>query len=177
VIVQIETERLRLREYTPGDFYLVAELLGDATTMAHWPAPMDEESARAWLERALSDYAVPGFGRLAVELKNGAFIGDAGIVRNVIRGRAENDLGYIIHHRFWQRGYGMEAAQALLQRGHRLGLERIVANMATSNRPSVRVAERLGMRLECVFANPRNRQLETRLYVSTEATAGAGPRQ
>jgi RimJ/RimL family protein N-acetyltransferase len=38
--------------------------------------------------------------------------------------------------------------------------------MAASNAPSARVAEKLGMRLETRFHNPRNRNFETLLYVS-----------
>lgn len=163
---RIETERLRLREYEPGDFYLLAALLSEVTTMTHWPAPLGDAAVRAWHERALDDYATPPYGRLAVELKTGEYVGDAGIVRNVIDGRDENDLGYIIDHRYWGRGYGLESARALLEYGHRMGLVRIVANMASDNRPSVKVAERLGMRLERVFHNSRNRDLETRVYVS-----------
>jgi L-amino acid N-acyltransferase YncA len=57
-------------------------------------------------------------------------------------------------------------ARALVEEGHRRGLRRIVANMAASNVASARVAEKLGMRLEARFRNPRNRNLETLLYVS-----------
>ncbi|NJN51714.1 MAG: GNAT family N-acetyltransferase [Gammaproteobacteria bacterium] len=167
--VRLETERLRLREYASGDFFLISQLLSDPVTMTHWPAPLDEAAARNWLERALEAYADPCCGRLAVHLKTGEYIGDAGIVTATIDGRAENDLGYIIDHRYWRRGYGLEAAKALLEFGHLHGLERIVANMATDNRASVRVAERLGMRLERVFSNTGNRQLETRIYVSERA--------
>lgn len=169
--VRIETERLNLREYTVGDLYLLSSLLSDATTMAHWPAPLTETQVSAWLERALDDYASPYYGRLAVMLKTGEYIGDAGIVRTVIDGVRENDLGYIIDHRYWGRGYGLEAARALRDYGHRHGMSRIVANMATSNVSSVRVAEKLGMTLARTFINAGNRNLETRLYVSNKARA------
>ncbi len=163
---RLETERLRLREYTSSDAFLISQLLSDPTTMTHWPAPLDDAACRAWLERALDAYVEPAYGRLAVLLKTGEYVGDAGIVRATIEGREENDLGYIIDHRYWRRGYGLEAARALLDFGHRMGLSRIVAQMAVDNRASVRVAERCGMRLERTFVNARNRDLETRLYVS-----------
>jgi RimJ/RimL family protein N-acetyltransferase len=41
--------------------------------------------------------------------------------------------------------------------------------MAASNAPSAHVAERLGMRLEARFRNPRNRDLETLVYLSAPA--------
>jgi RimJ/RimL family protein N-acetyltransferase len=51
----------------------------------------------------------------------------------------------------------------------RLGFQRVVANMAFDNLASQQVAERLGMKLESRFINPRNRDIETLLYVSETA--------
>ena len=38
----IETERLLLREYTIDDFDALYEIMSDAETMQHYPAPFDE---------------------------------------------------------------------------------------------------------------------------------------
>ena len=38
----IETERLRLREYTLEDFSALKEILSDPVTMAHYPKPYDD---------------------------------------------------------------------------------------------------------------------------------------
>jgi RimJ/RimL family protein N-acetyltransferase len=159
------TERLCLRRYTDRDAHLLIALLGDPTTMQHWPQPLTSEQARAWHQRALDAYATPGLGRLAVELLNGTYIGDAGIVRAQILDRSENDLGYIIDHAFWRKGYGLEAARACFEYGRSHGERRIVANMAADNLGSVRVAQQLGFTLERRFNNPRNRDKETLLFV------------
>lgn len=164
--VRLATARLELAEYDMADLPGLAALLADPITMAEWPAPLDPSQSRAWFERARAAYAEPGLGRFAVWLGSN-YIGDAGILRTEVNGRIENDLGYIVDHAHWGHGLGLEAAKALLEEGHRCGLTRIVANMATSNAASVRVAERLGMRLETCFLNARNRGLETRVYVST----------
>ena len=39
----IETERLLLREYTLADYDALFEIVSDAETMQHYPAPFDEE--------------------------------------------------------------------------------------------------------------------------------------
>ena len=39
----IETQRLLLREYTIDDFDALYEIMSDAETMKHYPAPFDEE--------------------------------------------------------------------------------------------------------------------------------------
>ena len=108
--------------------------------MQHWPEPLTIEQARAWLRRAIEGYATPGYGRFAVELADGAYIGDAGILVAQIQGRTENDLGYIIAHSQWRLGYGLESARACFDYGHGQGLQRIVANMAHDNVGSIRVA-------------------------------------
>ena len=45
----IETERLILREYTMDDFEVLFEILSDAETMQHYPAPFDEKKTRGWI--------------------------------------------------------------------------------------------------------------------------------
>jgi [ribosomal protein S5]-alanine N-acetyltransferase len=160
----VQTKRLRLRRYSESDAYLLINLLGDPVTMQHWPEPPTSEQARAWHQRALDAYATPGLGRMAIELLDGTYIGDAGIVRAQILDRTENDLGYIIDKAFWRSGYGFEAALACFEYGRGHGQQRIVANMAADNLGSVRVAQQLGFTLEQRFLNPRNRDKETLLY-------------
>lgn len=40
----IETERLLLREYTIDDFDALYEIMSDAETMQHYPAPFDDQN-------------------------------------------------------------------------------------------------------------------------------------
>jgi len=47
---RMETERLILREYTPQDFDALYEIMSDAETMKHYPAPFDEERTRGWIQ-------------------------------------------------------------------------------------------------------------------------------
>lgn len=104
---------------------------------------------------------------MVVELAaSGEVVGDCGIARAEVDGKMENDLGYIIHHPYWRRGLGEECARACLEYGLReTGLRRIVANMPHDHRASIRVAEKLGMRRERLFANRRNRDILSHLYV------------
>ena len=72
----IETERLLLREYTPDDFDALYEIMSDAETMQHYPAPFDESRTKRWIEWNLENYVKYGFGLWAVVLKEtGEFIG------------------------------------------------------------------------------------------------------
>jgi len=162
----VETDRLRLRELTPEDLEPLSQILSDPITMSFWPAPLDLEATRQWIDRNLRSYAECGLGRWAVILKEtDELIGDCGILKAEVAGRREYDLGYIIHHPYWRRGYAVEAAKACQRYAvETLGLKRLVANMPTDHVASIRVAEKIGMRWEKTFDNPKNRGLATHLY-------------
>lgn len=170
----LTTERLHIRSYSADDLPALAAILTDATTMRFWPRPFTLAEADAWLQRQMQSSGSSIYGRRALILREtGALIGDAGVMRSSIAGAERNDLGYIIHHPFWGQGLAPEAARAL--RDHYLdsqGVEQLVANMAWDNRPSQRVAEKIGMRKQLEFNNPRNRDLLTYVY----AIAAGDPR-
>ena len=160
----IETARLLLRQFEPSDVEAMYQILADPVTMSFWPAPLSYEAAQAWVERAIASYREHGFGWLAViERASGTLIGDCGVMRNLIDGTLENDLGYI--QRYWQQGYATEAASAVRDHAFAtLKLPRLCANMPVDHTASRRVAERIGMRFERTFRNQRNRNILTCLY-------------
>lgn len=163
----LETERLLLRPPDPGDFEALHRIFSDPVTMSFWPAPFTEEDTRQWISRSLRDHEEIGFGRRPVVLKSsGEVVGDCGIMRAEIAGKTEYDLGYIVYHPFWDNGYASEAAEACQRYAvEQLGIRRLVANMPTDHAASIRVAEKIGMHWEKTFRNPRNRDIETHLYV------------
>jgi RimJ/RimL family protein N-acetyltransferase len=65
------------------------------------------------------------------------------------REHAGGEIGYVFDPAFGGRGYATEAANVMLQLGFEgMGLHRIVARIDERNGPSVRLAQRLGMRQE-----------------------------
>ena len=71
----LETERLIIRGYTPGDFDALYEILSDAETMKYYPKPYDENGVHRWINWCMDSYRQYGFGLWALELKEtGAFI-------------------------------------------------------------------------------------------------------
>ena len=162
----VETERLVLRPPVPEDLEALHRIFSDPVTMSFWPAPFAENDTRRWISRSLRDHEEMGFGRRPVILKSsGEIVGDCGILRAEIAGKTEYDLGYIIHHPHWGKGYASEAAEACKRHAvETLGIWRLVANMPADHAASIRVAENVGMRWEKTFRNPRNRDIETHLY-------------
>jgi RimJ/RimL family protein N-acetyltransferase len=165
----METERLVLRELTLDDFESLHRILSDPITMQFWPMPFTREATQQWIERNIQHYERCGHGRWAVILKqSNELIGDCGIASSEIDGNLEYDLGYIFHYPYWGQGYASEAASACLRFAvQTLGLQRVVANMATDHRASAKVAEKLGMRRIKIFSNTRNRGITTFLYAFT----------
>lgn len=112
--MQLETQRLILREYTMDDFDALYEIMSDPETMQHYPAPFDEVRTRRWIEWNLENYQKYGWGLWAVVLKEtGEFIGDCGITLQDIDGQLLPEIGYHIHKKYWRRGFAKEAACAV----------------------------------------------------------------
>jgi len=161
----IRTERLLLRPYRREDAPMLHAVLSDPETMRFWPAPFTAEQTAQWIERSLGLYE-SGLGRFAViRQEDGRLIGDAGLLRLDLDGTLEYDVGYIVSAAEWRRGYGFEAAAAVVAYGFQtLGLKRMCANMAETHIASRKVAEKLGMLLEKTYINQRNRGILTCLY-------------
>lgn len=59
----INTQRLILCEYILDDFEYLFEIMPDKENMEHYPAPLDEERTRKWIEWNLDNYKKYGFGK------------------------------------------------------------------------------------------------------------------
>ena len=110
--MQLETERLILREMKLDDFDALYEILSDTETMQHYPKPLDEQQVRNWVLRNIERYEIFGFGLWAVVLKEtGEVIGDCGITMQNIGSKIKPEIGYHIHKKYWNRGLATEAAK------------------------------------------------------------------
>lgn len=145
---QLETERLRLRLFTPDDLQVMFKLGTDPDVIRYADTPArDLEEARQRLEKGpLSDYKKYGYGRFAVELKEtGKVIGFCGI--KYLPEIELPEVGYRYFKEYWGRGIGTEAALACVDFARKdLKLGKLIALIMPENIRSIRVAEKLGMR-------------------------------
>lgn len=114
--MELQTNRLILREYTHSDFDSLCEILCDAETMKYYEKPYDSDGVRLWIDWNRQSYRDFGFGLWAVMLKgqNGAndiFIGDCGITMQRIGRWIRPEIGYHINKKFHRMGYASEAAR------------------------------------------------------------------
>jgi ribosomal-protein-alanine N-acetyltransferase len=165
-MIIIETKRIILKEYSMKDVPELKTILSNPVTMQFWPSPFTLQQTENWVHINIERYNKIGFGRWAVILKEtNMLIGDCGIIISDIDSNQENDLGYIIHHPYWQNGYAVEAAEACKNYAFgELGIDRLCANMPFNHAASKRVAEKVGMKKEKEFYNSRNRNILTYLY-------------
>jgi RimJ/RimL family protein N-acetyltransferase len=146
----LETERLRLRRFRREDVDAVFAIIGDDVAMQYYPRTFDTDDATAWVERNIRRYAEYGHGLFAVTLKGrDDLIGDCGVIRQVVEGEAQLEVGYHFRRDHWGHGYATEAARACMDLAfHSFGAEEVISLIRPENMPSRRVAERNGMRPE-----------------------------
>jgi RimJ/RimL family protein N-acetyltransferase len=143
----IETERLRLRMFTPNDAETFHRIWNDEVVMEYidgWRPSLEE--SRGAMMRLLDRWREQGFGQWAMTLKEEArpfgYVGFKHLDRS-----AEVELLYGIDRPYWRKGYTTEAGRACLRYiFENTGHERIVAVAMPHNIGSWRVMEKLGMR-------------------------------
>lgn len=143
-----ETARLRLRLFAERDLDALAAMYADAGAMRHIGEGRTFSRDETWraIASMLGHWALRGYGMWALELKaTGETIGRAGFIDPA--GWPEFELGWQVAREHWGRGYAPEAAGfALGYARSRLGRRRVASLIRPDNAPSIRVAEKIGMR-------------------------------
>lgn len=141
----IATKRLFLTEFSTEiaeDFY---ELNADQEVMRFTgdQAFNSIEESRLFLAN-YSNYNDHGFGRWSVYTKiDSEWIGWCGLRKN---DNGLIDIGFRFHRRFWNQGFGTEAAKACLDYAFRtLQIEQVIARSNSSNIGSLRIIKNLSL--------------------------------
>lgn len=149
----IVTDRLSIREFTEDDCdcNFMRDMLNDPdfvrNTYARNVATLEE--ARIYIRNnPIASYAANGHGIWLVQLEeSGVAIGMCGLLK---RSHLEYpDIGYAFLKQYRGMGYAIEAARAVLDYGIKhLGFPHIHAQVKADNPLSIRILEKLGMKLE-----------------------------
>ncbi len=143
---RIETARLRLRPFQPGDTDALHALFTHPDVRRHLLD--DLVVSRAWVAREIRSsarlLAAGDAGLWTVSLPGGGPIGFTGYRH--FREPPELQLIYGLHPDHWRRGLATEAARAMIRYGfERCGFDRIVAEADAPNAASLRVMARAGL--------------------------------
>jgi RimJ/RimL family protein N-acetyltransferase len=150
MIVEVDTARLRLRQWRESDREPFAALNADPAVMEFFLSPLSRESSDASIDAWQSQLASRGWSNWALELKaSGELLGFTGlsVPRRVLPFSPCVEVGWRLARKHWGQGYATEAARAALEVGFvRLDLPEIVSFTMAGNVRSRAVMERIGMR-------------------------------
>lgn len=147
----LQTDRLILREWTIDDFEDFAAMSADAEVMRFLAAdskPLSRFASWQALTAIVGHWALRGFGMFAVtERETGRFVGRVGPLQP--EGWPDFEIGWTLRSEYWGRGYATEAARRCIAYAfEELGRSHLVSLISPENTRSIKVAERLGERLE-----------------------------
>jgi RimJ/RimL family protein N-acetyltransferase len=150
---ELETERLRLRQFRDSDLDAYARITADAETMRYLGdgAPFDRDRALRSLGYIRGHWRVRRYGLWAAEEKaSGALIGRIGLLRP--DGWPGLEVTWLVARERWREGFASEGGRAALDHAFSVvGEQRAVSLILPANTASIRVAEKIGMR----YAEPR----------------------
>lgn len=157
-LIELETERLRLRQWRLADREPFAAMNADPRVMEYFPAELTRAESDAIADRCQFLIEERGWGFWAAECKaTQEFIGFVGLHTPSAELPFSPcvEVGWRLAFARWGKGFASEAAKEALRVGfHSLGLKEIVSFTAVGNLRSRAVMERLGMRESGTFDHP-----------------------
>jgi len=146
----ITTERLILRKMDKEDTGKLLEIFSDPIAMEYYPSTKSEKETNDWIEWTFSNYETYGVGLwIAEDKETGEFLGQCGIVPQVVDEEIKMEIGYLFARRVWGNGYATEAARACKKYGfEHLNQSEMFSLVDVHNLPSAMVAERIGMTIK-----------------------------
>lgn len=146
----IETERLILRKFRESDFEDYAQIFSNPEITKYIGDGKAMTNSQAWMSMAaiFGHWQLRGYGILAVEERaSKVVVGRIGFLNP--EGWPGFELGWILNRNYWGKGYATEGAKALLDYAFQeLKRDRVVSLIHPGNIRSIRVAERLGEKLQ-----------------------------
>lgn len=147
--IQLETERLLLRMWREDDFESYAGICADPEVMRYLGGkPLNRLDAWRNMAAMVGHWHLRGYGHWAVEEKaSRRFIGRIGFMNP--EGWPGFELGWTLARAAQGKGYATEGARRALECAFTvMGREHVISLINHQNQASIRVAERLGEKLE-----------------------------
>ncbi|MET7935549.1 GNAT family N-acetyltransferase [Streptomyces sp. NPDC005322] len=167
----IETARLQLQCFQPGDTAELHEIFSDPRTNTIGTGPFVEVGQTAdWIGRRVRAVQESGLVWYGLRLRDtGLLVGNCGVFAGRT-GAVEPEVGYMIRSGHRGKGIAGEAAQAVLEECFSTGIRQVWATIRPGNAASLRVAARLGMVTQYIRKDERGELL----YLSVAYRADQG---
>jgi RimJ/RimL family protein N-acetyltransferase len=154
----VETTRLTLRPFAPGDFedLYPYQSRADVARYLYWDA-RDRAQVREALVRQRGETGLRAAGdwlTFAVAWREaGKVVGEVGL-KLVSWENRQGEVGFVFDPDHHGQGLATEAAESMLTLGFdAIGWHRIIGSCDARNHPSARLMERIGMRQEARFVH------------------------
>lgn len=148
--VRLETDRLILRWFREDDLADLCRMTADPEVMRFLGdgQPVDEMLTWRHMATYIGHWYYRGFGIWAVEEKSsGRVVGRIGFMHPV--GWPGFELGWTLARDCWGKGYATEGARRALKYAFtEMNRDHVISLIAPDNVASIRVAERLGEKVE-----------------------------
>lgn len=174
---RIETERLTLRPWTPGDAPAALTVYG-ADEVTHWLAPaMQRPDGLGAMHELIDCWQANGAeleqpaGRWALELREtGELVGGVALLPLPPYG-VDLEIGWQLAPAVWGRGLASEAGQAVAQYAFEHGVDELFAVVRPRNERGAATARRIGM--EWVGETEKYYDLRLQVYRLRKSDHGA----
>ncbi|MCY1142356.1 GNAT family N-acetyltransferase [Actinoplanes sp. Pm04-4] len=150
---RLTTNRLFLSPFTLDDVDELHAILADPRTNTIGSGPFTAiAQTEKWIRNRMAAERDHGLRWYAVRQKaTDVLIGNCGL----FRGRADAEIGYLIHRPWQGRGFASEAVAAVLDECRSAGIGPVWAIIRPHNTFSIRIAERAGLRLARIESDER----------------------
>lgn len=143
----VQTGRLKLRGFLPGDLEPFAAMCADPEVIRYASLagrPLSLQESKSWISRMEDHWQKRNFGMWAVEEKaSGKFVGRIGLQKP--EGYPEVEIAWMLARSSWGQGLAYEGGRAALEWGFsELDQKTFISLIFPENSRSIRLAERLG---------------------------------
>jgi RimJ/RimL family protein N-acetyltransferase len=146
----LETPRLLLRQFKEEDLDPYAAMCANEEVMRYIGEGRTLSRAQSWQNMAmiLGHWQLRGYGLWAVEEKaSGLLVGRIGFFNP--EGWPGFEIGWMLGRDHWGKGYAVEGARVALEHAFTaMSQTRVISLIRPGNERSIRVAERLGEKLQ-----------------------------
>lgn len=150
IIYELDTERLKLRQWKEEDYLLFSIMSADEEVMKYFPSTLTCVESNEIADKCRFLISIQGWRFWAVEEKEtGNFIGFVGLNKPLYHLSFGPciEIGWRLDKKYWGKGYVFEAATKVLDFAFReLNLKEICAFTSILNKKSYTLMERLGMK-------------------------------